>query len=166
MKVFAFKVPRYGEIWWCYPRGKAEECTHAVIYNVREKTWYDTELPNDGRSAGHFSNAFRSPILSGTKIIDNTFKAWLHEKGSNEIDGSRLNSIKSYFETADLSNIVQGKNKNLRISSIEPDFVQNGPMTVQVTGRKNARAKEIVSKKYTFVDPKNINCTNDQTVPI
>jgi len=26
-KVFAFKVPRYGEIWWCYPRGDATECS-------------------------------------------------------------------------------------------------------------------------------------------
>ena len=50
-KVFAVKVPRFGEIWWMYPRGDAIECTHAIIYNVRENTWYDTPLPNGGRSA-------------------------------------------------------------------------------------------------------------------
>ena len=61
-KVFAFKVPRYGEVWWCYPRGDATECTHAVIYNVRENTWYDTELPNYGRSAGSFNNSFAAPL--------------------------------------------------------------------------------------------------------
>ena len=64
-KVFAFKVPRYGEVWWCYPRGEATECTHAVIYNVRENTWYDTELPANGRAAGSFNNSFAAPILAG-----------------------------------------------------------------------------------------------------
>ena len=64
-KVFAMKVPRYGEIWWCYPRGHATECTHAVIYNVRENTWYDLELPNGGRSAGLFPAVFRKPLMTG-----------------------------------------------------------------------------------------------------
>ncbi|MEG7750677.1 hypothetical protein U2087_15640, partial [Listeria monocytogenes] len=44
-KVFAFKVPRFGEIWWCFPKGASTECNHAVIFNVRENTWYDTPLP-------------------------------------------------------------------------------------------------------------------------
>ena len=64
-KVFAMKVPRYGEIWWCYPRGSATECTHAVIYNVRENSWYDLELPNGGRSAGLFPAVFRKPLMTG-----------------------------------------------------------------------------------------------------
>jgi hypothetical protein len=64
-KVFAMKVPRYGEIWWCYPRGSATECTHAVIFNVREKTWYDLELPEGGRSAGLFPAVFRKPLMTG-----------------------------------------------------------------------------------------------------
>ena len=64
-RVFAFKVTRYGEIWWCYPRGAATECTHAVIYNVRENTWYDTELPNGGRSAGEFTTQYATPFLMG-----------------------------------------------------------------------------------------------------
>jgi hypothetical protein len=64
-KVFAMKVPRYGEIWWCYPRDNAAECTHAVIYNVRENTWYDLELPNGGRSAGLFPAVFRRPLMTG-----------------------------------------------------------------------------------------------------
>jgi hypothetical protein len=34
-KVFAYKVPRYGEIWWCYPRGSATECTHAVTMRTQ-----------------------------------------------------------------------------------------------------------------------------------
>lgn len=64
-KVFAFRVPRYGEIWWCFPFGDATEPTHAIIYNVRENTWYDTELPNGGRGGGLSPAVFRQPILSG-----------------------------------------------------------------------------------------------------
>lgn len=66
-KVFATKVPRFGEIWWCYPRGSATECTHAIIYNVREETWYDTELPNGGRCDGIFPTVFRRPLMTGVE---------------------------------------------------------------------------------------------------
>ena len=69
-KVFAYKVPRYGEIWWCFPYGTATECTHAVIYNVRENTWYDTELPNGGRAGGLSPSIFRKPMLSGVEPQD------------------------------------------------------------------------------------------------
>lgn len=163
-KVFAFKVPRYGEVWWCYPRGDATECTHAVVYNVRENTWYDTELPNGGRSAGGFNNSFAAPLLTGVTSSNGDYKVWLHEQGVDEIDGSSIQPIRSYFETADLSTLVQGKNEYLRISRIEPDFVQNGPMTVQITGRANARAPEVFSTVFTFVDPENINEPQQQIV--
>jgi glycosyltransferase involved in cell wall biosynthesis len=33
-KVWCTKVPRWGEIWWFYPRGDATECTDAIIYNA------------------------------------------------------------------------------------------------------------------------------------
>jgi hypothetical protein len=156
-KVFAYKVPRYGEIWWCYPRGDATECTHAVIYNVRENTWYDTELPANGRSAGTFNNSFAAPILVGAVGVGNDYRVWVQEQGVDEIDGPTINPIRSYFETADLSSVTQGKNEYVRITRIEPDFVQNGDMTVQVTGRANARAPEVVSSVFTFVDPDNVN---------
>jgi hypothetical protein len=64
-KVFAIKVPRFGEIWWCFPRGTSPEPNHAVIYNVRENTWYDTPLPNGGRGAGIFPTVFNKPIMTG-----------------------------------------------------------------------------------------------------
>ena len=163
-KVFAFKVPRYGEIWWCYPRGDATECTHAVIFNVRENTWYDTELPLNGRSAGQYSNSFRAPMLTGAIGSGSDYRVWVHEQGVDEIDGSEINPIISYFQTADLSSLVQGRNEYLRITRIEPDFVQNGPMTVQVTGRANARAPEVFSSIFTFVDPSNVTEPQQQIV--
>lgn len=181
-KVFAWKVPRFGEIWWAYPRGSATECTHAIIYNVREQTWYDTELPNEGRSAGEFATQFATPLLTGVKFygtnldpgirtteagdirttqdgnirityINNNYKLWQHETGVNEIDINIINPIQSFFETADISNLVlQGRNKSLRCELVEPDFVQTGDMTVQIVGRANARAKEVFSQAMVFPD--------------
>jgi len=269
-KCFGFQIPKYGEIWWCYPKGTATECTHAVVFNVRENTWYDTELPNNGRSAGHFNNSFAAPILTGVEssplpldpvttfavtvsnpgsgnkyYIDGTqqatisfregntyrfdqsngtnaghplrlstvsdgthgggaeyvtgvstvgvpgnagaytqitvatgaptlyyycsahsgmggqinitvrgigFKVWQHEFKVDEYDGPSVSPIQSYFETADLSTLVTGKNEYLRITTLEPDFVQTGDMTVNVTGRANSRAPEVIGTTFTFPD--------------
>ena len=64
-KVWVTKVPRFGEIWWFYPRGNATECTDAVIYNVRENVWYDAgEATGAQRSAGFFSQVFHYPIAA------------------------------------------------------------------------------------------------------
>lgn len=233
-KVFAYKVPRFGEIWWCFPFGDSIEPNHAVIYNVRENTWYDTELPNGGRGAGLFPAVFSKPLLSGVEpqeaeavtaavvaggtgyavgntltvvgglgqldteltvttiggggvitgvsisnagqyaeiptnpvsvtggagsaatfnlTFDNPYKFWVHEVGTDEIDGLTLNPIQSYFETADLSLPVSSQvNKSLQALMIEPDFVQSGDMTVQVMGRANARAPEVNGIIMTFVE--------------
>jgi hypothetical protein len=231
-KVFAYKVPRFGEIWWCFPFGDSTEPNHAVIYNVRENTWYDTELPNDGRGAGLFPAVFRKPLLSGVApqeaeafsvavngggtgyavgntlavvggigqitteltvdtigaggvitgvtitnagqystaptnpvsvtggagsaatfniTFDNPYKFWVHEVGTDEIDGLTLNPIQSFFETADLSlPVSSGTNKAMQVLMLEPDFVQSGDMTVQVMGRANARAPEVNGIVMTF----------------
>jgi hypothetical protein len=64
-KVWVTKVPRFGEIWWFYPRGDATECTDAIIYNVRENTWYDAgEALGARRSAGYFSQVFTKPVMA------------------------------------------------------------------------------------------------------
>ena len=233
-KVFAVKVPRFGEIWWCFPFGDSTEPNHAICYNVRENTWYDTELPNGGRGAGIFPAVFRQPLMSGvapqdaeavtvavaaggtgytvgntltvvgglgqidteltvstvsgagavtgvtisnagqyttapsnpvsvtggsgsaatfTLTFDNPYKFWVHEVGTDEIDGLTLNPIQSFFETADLSLPATSKiNKSLQVLMLEPDFVQSGDMTVQVMGRANARAPEVNGIVMTFVE--------------
>ena len=233
-KVFAYKVPRFGEIWWCFPFGDSIEPNHAVIYNVRENTWYDTELPNGGRGAGLFPAVFSKPLLSGVApqeaeavsvainaagtgytvgdtldvvgglgpitteltvstvggggaitgvtisnagqyaeipanpvsvtggsgsaatfnlTFDNPYKFWVHEVGTDEIDGLTLNPIQSFFETADLSlPATSGINKSTQVLMLEPDFVQSGDMTVQVMGRANARAQEVNGDIMTFVE--------------
>jgi hypothetical protein len=70
-KVWAQKVPRYGEIWWYYPRGDATECTDAIIYNVREGTWYDAgQALGARRSAGYFSQVFSYPVNAGWDVTE------------------------------------------------------------------------------------------------
>lgn len=179
-KVFAIKVPRYGEIWWLYPRGTSTECNAAVIFNVRENTWYDTTIPNSGRSAGIFPTVFTKPLMTGvsptyndnytrvteggdnritedddTRVTEESeaarYKLWIHEQGVNEIDGQSEQPILSFFETADISLPVQAqKNNAISVSLMEPDFVQSGPLTVQVRGRSNARSKEIIDEELTI----------------
>ena len=62
-KVWATKVPRYGEIWWFYPHGDSTECNNAIIYNIRENCWYDAGFAQGAqRSAGYFSQVFHYPI--------------------------------------------------------------------------------------------------------
>ena len=68
-KVWVSKVPRFGEIWWFYPRGSATECTDAIVYNVRENTWYDAgQALGAQRSAGYFSQVFPFPISADWNI--------------------------------------------------------------------------------------------------
>jgi hypothetical protein len=68
-KVWVSKVPRFGEIWWFYPRGSATECTDAIVYNVRENTWYDAgQALGAQRSAGYFSQVFPYPIAADWNI--------------------------------------------------------------------------------------------------
>jgi hypothetical protein len=68
-KVWGMKIPRFGEIWWFFPFGDHTECSHAVIYNVREKTWYDVELP---RSSGFHAQTLPFPLMCGS-VQDNQY---------------------------------------------------------------------------------------------
>lgn len=65
-KVWATKVPRYNEIWFFYPRGDATECTDAIIYNVKDKIWYDAgQAVGAYRSCGWTTEVFPTPIWAG-----------------------------------------------------------------------------------------------------
>jgi hypothetical protein len=152
-KIFGFINPRWGEIWWCYPRGDATECTHAVIFNVREGTWYDTQLANSGRSSAAFDPVFRYPMMTGVDIGDTSeYKLWQHEYGLDELDGGTTEPIPSYFETGEMAMFTgqQPKNGGLHVAMLEPDFVQAGDMTVQAIMRANVRSPERTSAVKTF----------------
>jgi hypothetical protein len=317
-KVWVTKVPRFGEIWWFYPRGNSTECNDAIIYNIRENTWYDAgQALGTRRSAGYFSQVFAFPvaanwetteevevttatvnatngdtlllldtynvdvvvgqmidgsnidtgaqvvtitssnvktlgaITAGSGYVDNTYtdvpltggsgagaeaditvsggvvtavtltavgagyavndalsadnadlggtgsgfsipvtaiyaqaiemslaatgtgsstatfstepgliKIYQHEFGVNDIDGTTVNAIESYFETNDLGWVsggpsqpsMEGANRWLRLERVEPDFLQEGEMSLIVTGRPYAQSEDVESSPYTF-DP-------------
>jgi hypothetical protein len=68
-KVWAMKIPRFGEIWWFFPYGSDTECSRAVIWNVREQCWYDSTL---SRSSGYNSQVFRFPVMTDSELVDCT----------------------------------------------------------------------------------------------
>jgi hypothetical protein len=241
-KVYATKVPRYGEIWWFFPSGTSTECNDCIIYNIRENCWYDSGTALGARrSAGYFSQVFHYPINAGweanasggvnattisnggsgytngtyllkaltggtgTGAVANitvaggvvtvctissrgtgytvgdfltasipggsgfvltvnttmTFVSlWQHEIGTDAIKGGAVEAIESYFETSDLGLVaggpsqpsMVGENRWLRIDRVEPDFVQSGTMSVQITGRPFAQSQDVTSDPYYF-DP-------------
>ncbi len=63
-KVYSFKIPRRGEIWFCFPKGDSTFCNHAVIFNVRNNSWYDTDLPLYGRGSGSAAQVLGFPYLA------------------------------------------------------------------------------------------------------
>jgi hypothetical protein len=236
-KVYAQKVPRFGEIWWFFPSGTSEECNDCIIYNTREDCWYDAGTAIGARrSAGYFSQVFRFPINAGNELttqelvftstittstttsievaitnqiavgqlvtatgipantlitaiapsatvgfftvtLSNAATAsatvsadfsttagritlWQHEIGTDEVVGENSNAIESYFTTSDLGWVQGGPSQTspvgdnywLHLERMEPDFVQSGEMTFQVTGRPFAQAEDTTSAPYPF-DP-------------
>lgn len=144
-KVWASKIPRWGEIWWFYPRGNSTECNDAIIYNVREQVWYDAgRALGARRSAGAFSEVFRRPVWAGWEPVDvqkpdvtliqedgglilqengdqivvettGQFTIWQHEFGTDEIYLNNVNAIQSYFETNNIGLVTGGPGANERI---------------------------------------------------
>ena len=81
-KVWATKIPRYNEIWFFYPRGTATECTDAIIYNVKDKLWYDAgQATGAQRSCGYTTELFPTPIWADwnySPIFSKTFNVIAH----------------------------------------------------------------------------------------
>jgi hypothetical protein len=159
-KVWVTKVPRWGEIWWFFPSGDSNECNDAIIYNVREKCWYDAGMALGARrSAGVFSEVFRRPIWGGNE--ENTagkYTLWQHETGANMVYSNQVNAIDSFFETNVIGSRVglvgaveqPGDNVWTHIDRIEPDFVQSGEMEVTVIGKGYADDVDQESDAFSF----------------
>lgn len=227
-KVFAVKVQRFGEIWWFFPTGTNTECDAAIIFNVREKLWYDTRAL---RTAGAPAKVYPRPLMSETteratialkytptagafahnqsivgltsgatgvitkatntqlnltnvtgtflnaeNIQDTTHGGvntgtvsanpftqdiatiWEHERGTDQVNNEQVSAIDSYIESCNLSFLVGtptiesnvGVNYQLRIERMEPDFICQGNMTVQVRGRSYAQSDDVESAEKTF----------------
>ena len=90
-KVWATKVPRFGEVWWFYPRGDSTECNDAIIYNIRENCWYDAgEALGARRSAGYFSQVFRFPVAGGWEpdAVGGVSSTTITDPGTGYTDGT------------------------------------------------------------------------------
>lgn len=159
-KIWCTKIPRWGEIWWFYPRGNAVECNDAIIYNVREKTWYDAgQAPGAYRSAGCFSEVFRFPVWAGN-VANSTgnYTLWQHETGQDQIYLTNVDAIYSAFETPNIGALgglvgsVQepGLNNWAWLERVEPDFIQSGAMDMIITGKGYADDVDVASSPYTF----------------
>jgi len=254
-KVWATKVPRYNEIWFFYPRGTATECTDAIIYNVKDKIWYDAgSAAGSQRSCGYTTEVFPTPIwadwnynanystpftiiaepasepaptsyqfylngnatstfspgsylsfsnipqdsvykvdtsdfiftsavtatnltgvtlvtvteiITPTPVVDGQvygviggFALWQHEFGLNKVSLTAETAITSSFTTCDISwvggtpsqDTASGVNRRMHLRRIEPDFVQNGTISLNVLGRKFAQGDNETSGPFYF-DP-------------
>ena len=161
-KVWATKIPRWGEIWWFYPKGDSVECNDAIVFNVREQVWYDAGTAIGARrSAGVFSEVFTRPVWAGNEENSvGTYTLWQHETGVNEIYLNNQNAIESYFETNNIGWVTGGPgaddpvgpNRWIRLERVEPDFVQSEEMNLYVTGKSYANDNSVTSDPYPF-DP-------------
>jgi hypothetical protein len=85
---------------------------------------------------------------------------WQHEIGTDEVIDEEANAIESYFQTSDLGFVAGGPAQTapvgdnfwVNLERVEPDFIQNGEMTFQVTGRPYAQSADVTSQEYPF-DP-------------
>lgn len=151
-KVWGMIIARYKEIWWFYPRNSdaavkagindQEECNACIIYNTELNVWYDSLI---NRSCGLSTSVFPLPIMadsakesvpSGRGTVNN-YGLWMHEFGVDKVVSDLNYAIDSNFETH-IMTLFEGNPENnrlLRTRRIEPDFAQEGDMTVTVNNR-------------------------------
>jgi len=67
-KTWAFKNPRFSELWWVFPKGASREPNWALVFNYQENFWYDTPWH---RTAGTYDQAFYEPLCCGDRVTQN-----------------------------------------------------------------------------------------------
>jgi hypothetical protein len=143
-KVWATKVPRFGEIWWFYPHGDSEECNNCIIYNVRENTWYDGGFsPGAARSAGYFSQVFKFPVNAGTNLTteEPIFSSSISTTNGNaDIEMAATNQI-ALNQVVDSASIPSGA----YVIAIAPSMT---PGNITVTLSANATATQTETAEF------------------
>lgn len=152
-KVFAVKLQASCEIWWCFPMGSATECNHAVVYNTYLNVWYDTPLPDAGRTWAASPRTYNKPYMVDLDLTATGYTLWQHETGLDKNQGGTIAPIRSYFKTAEISPLImqqQAKDKAFRVDLVEQDLGQVGDMTLTVMSRANANCAQIASPPVTL----------------
>lgn len=138
-KIYGYKVARYGEIRWAFPEKRFSNrpeigCTREIVYNVRENSWYDTEIQRDCVTIYEATGDIFSYGDSCTNypyIPANAYKSiWKQETGFYEVrHNNAVQTIPSFFTTpwfgyAAFPPAKDGKvmDKYIKITEIEPDF--------------------------------------------
>ena len=157
-KVWATKVPEFGEIWWWFPFGNSTECNQAVIFNYREGTWYDTRMSatdiTRARISGYYEQVFADPIW-----CDELSQIWIHELGVDQVINNVATSIPSSFTTSDVafaaigpSGSWTGVNRLIDLERIEPDFWQQvGGIDVNIITNKYSNSPPVTSQTYNML---------------
>lgn len=163
-KVIGTKVPRYGEIWWFFCNGStATEPNWAIVFNKNLNCWYDTPLPEGGRTAAISPGSFYYPIWAGypDSSLTGIYNIWMHEFGYDRILGSQTDAINSFFETAMISlasggwigsGSWSGKDVNTLTFRMEPDFVQIGDITFNIVSRRTPKSPDVSQAQRFFLD--------------
>jgi hypothetical protein len=152
MTSYAYTIPRWGEVHFCVPLGGAPAPNWDFIYNVPLKVWYDTPLPESGRSCAHPAHVFPYPLMVGN--IDtsgnNDYELWQHEIGFNRIYGSQQTAIRSYITHAPISYASTGPGgdnwigveRNIHLDRIMLDMRQFGDMSMSVIYQDSPRGEQ------------------------
>lgn len=137
-KVWGMKVPRYGEIWWFFPFGTETECSRAVIFNVRENTWYDVEC---ARSAGYYSQVFHYPVMAGSEASATRVALTL-----SGVTGAYAVGDQVYGSTSGNAGIISqilGSTYYVTVSSGTTAFTMNEQLVDNTSGATGAIATSI-----------------------
>ena len=157
-KVWAMKVPRFGEIMWFFPFGTATECTHCVILNVREKTWYDNRL---ARSAGFYSQVFHYPVMASSEPNPNlrslviTISAGTFSVG-DVIQGSTSGVSATITTVVDATHII------VYLTIANTDFIATEGL-VNATSGGTATLDELITISSAYVHEKGVNALEGET---
>lgn len=155
-KVWATKITQFGEIIYHFPFGDSTECNASITYNTRERIWYDTVV---NRSDGYFDETFSKPIWADNEASGGVYPLWMQETGYDQVfsDG-RTFPIKASITTSYLSWMATGVNAQrnetdawTELTRVEPDMIQNGEMSLYVSGNVYARSTPTVSSRSPYI---------------